>query len=195
MIELEQIKKTDPIKSLRGQLNTAFSEIQSDQPFIGRCLNPTINLYYGSNLVGAVTASGMTECFLSALVFPENNGCFVADIIGRGRWLSGDDGLPSVTFNKLVIDIPSIQLSNGTKYTSFVTPDHLALNYIADGTKQQMPIGCSTMMRMGSKANAVVNTCAIETDSATPTTLNVVIELPTSFVSDSDALTQLYVSF
>lgn len=195
MIELEQIKKTDPLKSLRRQLNTAFSEIQSDQPFIGRCLNPTVNLYRGPSLVGAITASNMSECFLAALVFPENNGCFVADIIGRGRWIAQDGELPDDTFNRLVIDIPSIQLANGIKYTSFVTPDRLALKYIADGTRQQLPIGCSTVMRIGASANAIVNTCAIETDSATPTTLNIVIELPTSFVGDSDTLTQLYVSF
>lgn len=33
MIELEQIKKTDPIKMLRGQLNKAFSEIVADPIF------------------------------------------------------------------------------------------------------------------------------------------------------------------
>ena len=125
MIKLTNIETTDPIRKLRGQINAMQNEIMDNQPMIGACLNPTVNLYFGTTLVGEVTGSHMSHCYLSALIFPENNGCFVAGIIGHCAW--GSDDILECTFNQLTINIPAIKAPNGTTYTSFLTPEHLGL--------------------------------------------------------------------
>ena len=40
MIKLTNIKPTDTIKQLRGQINTMQNEIMADQPFVGALVNP-----------------------------------------------------------------------------------------------------------------------------------------------------------
>lgn len=124
MIELEQIKTTDTIGQLRGQLNTAFNEIQSDQPFIGRVVTPSIELYNDGTLTKAITASELTTQPITALGFLESNGCFVWGV-------HGVIGLMGVRakFNKIVIYAPMVKFATRTSgIATFVSPNHLGLS-------------------------------------------------------------------
>lgn len=126
MIELSQIKTTDTIGQLRGQLNTAFNEIQTDQPFIGRVVNPSINFYARSGtLVEAVTASFLSNQRIYALCFPESNGIFVAKVYGFLRFVIDS----AVEFDHFTIDVPSIKLpTRDSPISTFVPPQHLGLD-------------------------------------------------------------------
>lgn len=128
MIELEQIKKTDTIKQLRGQLNTTFSEIVTDQPMIGRVVNPSANLYGDDgNLLGTVTAANMMNG-LTVTAFPESNGVFVA---GIGGMLGFAEKPANWTY--ACIDIPAIKLPTRTASVStYVPPTQLGLPNVYD---------------------------------------------------------------
>lgn len=128
MIELEQIKKTDPIKSLRGQLNTAFNEIQSDQPLVGMCMNPSVNIYDEHHrLVQAVTASNVSN-YLRALILPENNGAYVYSVKGYIAFSINVTASASDMY-EICVDVPAIKAADKT-YSTFVSPSHLGLPHV-----------------------------------------------------------------
>lgn len=193
MIKLTNITVTDTVGQLRGQINTMQNEIMADQPMIGRCLNPTVNLYMNEQLAGAITASDMQACWLSALIFPENNECFVAGIIGHCKWLGEGTNVipPDVMFNKLVIDIPTIQAPNGTNYTSFLPPSHLSLPYNLSGTTQQFFIGVNGMHRIKRTYTSPFDTACIETDANMPNTLNVAVTSAYGISATTDSVLTL----
>lgn len=123
MIELTQIKSSDQIKSLRGQLNTAFSEIVSDQPFVGQVINPSITFHSEDDAqVGAVTASNIAG-HIFALCFPESNGVYIADVFGAIEF-----DYPALTATPAVmkIDVPTVKMPTRTaNISTFVSPTHL----------------------------------------------------------------------
>lgn len=128
MIELKQIKKTDPIKSLRGQLNTAFNEIQSDQPLVGMCMNPSVNIYDDHHrLVQGVTASNVNN-YLRALILPENNGAYVYSVKGNIDLSINVSEIARNMF-EICVDVPAIKAA-GKTYSTFVSPSHLGLPHV-----------------------------------------------------------------
>lgn len=178
MIELTNINATDTVGQLRGQINTMQNEIMADQPMIGRCRNPTVNLYDEDNiLVGTITAETMIDCHLSAIIFPENNGCFVADIIGHCHWSGrGPDAMPNVAFTKLVIDVPSIKSPNGTIYTNFLTPRHM---WGLEASANTFYIGVNSTLCISDQNRDITTThpfaqAYIETSENEPSTLNII---------------------
>ena len=194
MIELTNIKTTDTFVQLRTQINTMQNEIVADQPIIGACLNPTVNLYSGQTLVGAVTASHMNGCYLSALIFPENNGCFVAGIIGRCTWGSGD--IPECTFDELTIDIPSIKAPNGTIYTSFLTPEHLGLPHREGPTDtQEYFIGFNSVFKHNTELKNPFISAYLETSINTPSTLNISLQTLSNAPVTYTEVDSLYLNF
>lgn len=128
MIELEQIKKTDHIKSLRGQLNTAFSEIVADQPMVGVCINPSVNVYDEKHrLVQAAPASDVRN-YLRALILPENNGAYVYSVKGYIDF-SINVSASADNIYEICVDIPAIKAA-GKTFSTFVSPSHLGLPHI-----------------------------------------------------------------
>lgn len=129
MIELTQVKNTDKLGTLQDILNTAFSGINTDQPFIGKVVNPSINMYTYNRDTGAfvldqaITASAITGN-LYAVCFPESNGVFVAKVFGH---LSFD--FESLMLARLVVDVPSVKLATrDANVGTFVSPSHLGLS-------------------------------------------------------------------
>lgn len=128
MIELTQIKNTDKLGQLQGILNTAFSDITTDQPFIGKVVNPSINMYtrddYGEYVLNqAITASAITGN-LYAVCFPESNGVFVAKVFGHLSF-----GFSTLILNRLVVNVPSVKLATrDANVGTFVSPSHLGLS-------------------------------------------------------------------
>lgn len=135
MIELTQIKLTDTVKMLRGQLNTAFSEIQNDQMVVGKAMGVSVNLYShldNSTLVGAITASNVLGD-LWLLCLPENNGVYVAGAFGT---VSNPDPV-TVTgeANSFEIDIASVLLPNrGVAVNTFIPPEHMGFTQSTENT-------------------------------------------------------------
>lgn len=195
MIELEQIKATDKLGNIRPLINTALNEIQQDQPMIGKCLNPTVNLYNGPTLTGSITATNMQKCYLSALIFPENNGCFVAGIIGHCEW-AGDTEIPECTFTTLTINIPAVKAPNGTTYTSFLTPAHLELPYQSgqNGTEKYFIGFNSSLDQNAELKNPFIYAC-IETSINVPSTFNVALQTLTPKPVTISETTHLYLNF
>lgn len=194
MIELTNIEKTDPIRKLRRQINTMQNEIMANQPMIGTCLHPTVNLYFGPHLVGEVTASHMSHCYLSALIFPENNGCFVAGIIGHCEWDGGD--IPECTFNQLTINIPAIKAPNGTTYTSFLTPEHLGLPYrVVDFGLQEYFIGFNSTFKHNTEMKNPFIRAYVETSINDPGTLNISLQTLDPAPIDFTEVNSLYLNF
>ena len=125
MIELTQVKSTDKLGQLQGILNTAFSEIQTDQPFIGYVMTPSISFYRDNSLVAVVTASELATERLFALCFPESNGVFVASLFGQLRFQAKSD----FSFNQIRISIPGIKLATRDSVIgTFVNPNHLGMS-------------------------------------------------------------------
>lgn len=129
MIELTQVKNTDKLGELQDILNTAFGGINADQPFIGKVVNPSINMYTydpdtGSYVLDqAITASAITGN-LYAVCFPESNGVFVAKTFGH---LSFD--FQSLMLARLVVAVPSVKLATrDADVGTFVSPSHLGLS-------------------------------------------------------------------
>lgn len=184
MIELEQIKKTDPIKSLRGQLNKAFSEIVADQPMIGACLNPSITFYENSTLVGSVTANYVNN-YLSALVLPENNGCYVAAFHGSIWCLGGQISGARGTFNQIKVDIPAIKCANASaSYTTFLTPKHLGLPCDENDDIYITYIGCDIQLSAKhTLATLPSHMCGVITNSSSPNTLEIAITFDNNSLS------------
>ena len=115
MIKLTNIKPTDTIKQLRGQINTMQNEIMADQPFVGALVNPSINYYAydGDNytLVATNTAIEVT-CGLTALCFPESNGVFVAGVWGMIKADAEPHYVgPDRTYMLVAISVPAIKLA------------------------------------------------------------------------------------
>lgn len=126
MIELTQVKNTDKLGQLQGILNTAFSEIQTDQPFVGVCQNISINFYNSNQLVFAVTASELTGEKLYALCYPESNGVFISTVFGSLYTVISPESV--VTTDKIVIDVPNVKLpTRDSSMSTFVSPSHLGL--------------------------------------------------------------------
>lgn len=125
MIELTNIKTTDTVRQLRGQINTMQNEIMADQPFVGYVMNPSIGFFAGNTLVNSITASGLVGQRLLALCFPESNGVFVASLFGGIRLVYKAD----FSFNRIVIDIPGIKLATRDAVIgTFVSPNHLGMS-------------------------------------------------------------------
>lgn len=126
MIELTNIKTTDTLRQLRGQINTMQNEIMADQPFVGKVVNPSINFYDNYNgLLGAVTASSISNQLVYALCLPESNGVFIANVWGRVLF-SPSTAMRDVY--RISIDVPSIKMQTlDANVSTFVSPDHLGL--------------------------------------------------------------------
>lgn len=125
MIELTNIKPTDRVKQLRGQINAMQNEIMADQPFVGYVINPSIEFFKGVSLVGSVTASAIATQRLLALCFPESNGVFVARLFGGIRFIYTAD----FSFDNIVIDIPGIKLATRDAVIgTFISPNHLGIS-------------------------------------------------------------------
>lgn len=132
MIELTNIKPTDRIKQLRGQINTMQNEIMADQPFVGSLVNPSINYYSydgdAATLVATNTAITV-ESRLTALCFPESNGVFVAGVWGNIKAMAEPNYVGSDRDYMIVsISVPAIKLATmSTNISTFVSCNHLGL--------------------------------------------------------------------
>jgi hypothetical protein len=132
MIELTNIKTTDILGKLRGQINTMQNEIMADQPFVGALVNPSINYYMaeGDNatLTGTNTASTV-KSYLTALCFPESNGVFVAGVWGMIQATAEPQFVGTDhDYSHVVIDVPAIKLATlDTSLSTFVSCEHLGL--------------------------------------------------------------------
>lgn len=149
MIELEQIKTTDTLGNIRPLINTAFSEIQNDQPFVGRAVNPSAEIYkLDGTLVSAVTASNF-HININALCFPENNGVYIARLFGSGLMAAATE---VDEWGKIVIDIPAISLATrGANISTFVSPKHLGLvtGDVTDSTATVFQMCCFQQKTFG----------------------------------------------
>lgn len=132
MIELTNIKTTDTVKQLRGQINAMQNEIMANQPFVGALVNPSIKYYsYDGNnykLVATNTAIEV-ESSLTALCFPEVNGVFVAGVWGMIKTNAEPHYVGSDRNYMLVaINVPAIKLATMTdNISTFVSCNHLGL--------------------------------------------------------------------
>ena len=125
MIELANIKTTDTLGQLRGQINTMQNEIMADQPFVGYVMNPSIEFFLGNSLVNSITASDLATHRLLALCFPESNGVFIASLFGGIRISYTAD----FAFNRIRIAIPGIKLATRDAVIgTFVSPKHLGMS-------------------------------------------------------------------
>lgn len=132
MIELTNIKPTDRIKQLRGQINTMQNEIMADQPFVGALVNPSINYYSfdGDNYTLVATNTAIeVQSSLTALCFPESNGVFVAGVWGMIKVAAEPHYVGSDRDYLLVaISVPAIKLATMTdNISTFVSCEHLGL--------------------------------------------------------------------
>lgn len=135
MIGLTQIKTTDTLSQLRGQLNTAFNEIQNDQMVVGKAMGVSVNLYSkldNSTLVGTITASNVLgDLWLVCL--PENDGVYVAGAFGT---VSNTDPV-TVTgeANSFEINVASVLLPNrGVAVSTFIPPERMGFNQSEENT-------------------------------------------------------------
>lgn len=132
MIELTNIKPTDRVKQLRGQINTMQNEIMANQPFVGALVNPSINYYStdGENAtLVATNAASSVESSLIALCFPEGNGVFVAGVWGAIKALTEPQYVGSDRGYVLVsISVHAIKLATmPDNISTFVSCEHLGL--------------------------------------------------------------------
>lgn len=137
MIKLTNIKPTDRIKQLRGQINTMQNEIMADQPFVGALVNPSINYYSYDGDAATLVATNSAievESSLTALCFPESNGVFVASVWGmikafaEPHYVGSDRGYMLVS-----ISVPAIKLATmSTNISTFVSCRHLGLPTVGD---------------------------------------------------------------
>lgn len=132
MINLTNIKTTDTVRQLRGQINAMQNEIMANQPFVGALVNPSINYYSidGENatLVATNAASGVKSS-LTALCFPDRNGVFVAGVWGMIQATAEPQYVSSDRDYTLVeISVPAIKLATMTdNISTFVSCDQLGL--------------------------------------------------------------------
>lgn len=135
MIELTNIKATNTLGQLRGQINAMQNEIMADQMIVGKAMGVSVNLYSNydnSTLVGAITASNLRGD-LWLLCLPESNGVYVAGAFGTLY----NDAPVTVTDNadSLEIDIASVKLPNrNAAVSTFVTPEHMGFTQLTANT-------------------------------------------------------------
>lgn len=132
MIKLTNIKTTDKLKQLRGQINAMQNDIMDNQPFVGSLVNPSINYYSfdGQNATLVATNPPTTvESSLTALCFPESNGVFVAGVWGMIKTTSEPQYVGSDSdYMFVVISVPAIKLATmSNNISTFVSCDHLGL--------------------------------------------------------------------
>ena len=132
MINLTNIKTTDTIKQLRGQINAMQNEIMADQPFVGSLVNPSINYYAfdGDNYTLVATNAAIeVESSLTALCFPEGNGVFVAGVWGMIKVAAEPHYVGSGRDYMLVsISVPAIKLATmADNISTFVSCMNLGL--------------------------------------------------------------------
>lgn len=126
MIELTNIKTTDTVKQLRGQINRMQNEIMANQPSIGRAFNPSVKVYFSNASVVTIPPEGMQDDYIYALCFPEKNGVFVSKVWGT-FYLPGI-GTVNDHYDTVEIEIPAIKLSTRDAIIStFVAPEHFGL--------------------------------------------------------------------
>lgn len=124
MIELTQVKNTDKLGQLQGILNTAFREIQTDQPFVGLCQDIAIKAYNGNSIASTIPASSLESAKLYALCLPKSEAVFVAKVFGRIQFKFP----ATTTFTRIQIDIPSVKLpTRATKISNFIAPGDIGL--------------------------------------------------------------------
>lgn len=125
MIELDLIKTSDKVSGLRGQLNTAFNEIMTDQAMIGTPSGASAKVYSASSQIGTITAADMQETIYFDCL-PESNGVFVVAVHGsmyipRGTYIYED-------YDRLEITVPAITLpTRDATISTFVSPAHLGI--------------------------------------------------------------------
>lgn len=121
MIELELIKTSDKLSGLRKQLNTAFSEVMTDQAMIGTPSGASVKAYLGSVLVTTIDSASLQETLYFDCL-PESNGVFVSAIHGS-MYVS----FPSAVSN-IEITVPAIALpTRDATVSTFVSPAHLGI--------------------------------------------------------------------
>lgn len=148
MIELTNIKATDTVGQLRGQINTMQEEIIYNQPMIGACVNPSVYLYNDKTLVYYITNDNAADYqenvtnYLNAVILPSDmkHECFVVGFTGLINFIVPAN--VAAVVSKIVIDIQSIKgiitADKSYSYSRFITPDRLGLNHKVDGTAYLM---------------------------------------------------------
>lgn len=176
MIELTNIKATDTIGQLRGQINTMQNEIMADQPMIGACSNPSIDLYNNATLVSSIPAPNIAN-YLNAVILPsrKNNGCFVLGFTGAIQFRRPSN--VSAVVDKIAIHITKIKAANARdSYTRFLTPDYLGLNNMVMESTYYTYINCQyAHMTESGQATVPKYVSSIEIDANSPGTLNIII--------------------
>lgn len=168
MIELTQIKSTDKLGQLQGILNTAFSEIQTDQPFVGVCQNISINIYSDTTIVGSVMPADLSDQRLYAICFPESNGVFISKVFGFLTFTF--NGTESDAYNKIVIHVPSVKLAtHDAVMSTFVSPSRLGL--VAENN-HVMPNGNGTIHEVGATPTNTMYTKLLQHDNVCDVTLS-----------------------
>lgn len=143
MIELTNIKTTDTIGQLRGQINTMQNKIMAHQPFVGVPVNPSVKYYKAST--PTVSDSGTTwanatliatneastvESRLVCLCLPSSKGVFIANVWGVVEPTSEPTMTGSTTsYDFAVVNIPGITMAtaNGEIKQFFVSCDQLGI--------------------------------------------------------------------
>lgn len=177
MIELTNIKPTDTVGQLRGQINTMQNEIMADQPMIGACSGPSVDLYNNNTLVSSIPAPNIAN-YLNAVILPsrKNNGCFVLGFTGSIQFHSPAN--VSAIVDKIAIPITKIKAANARDpYTRFLTPDYLGLNNMVMDSTYYTYINCQYIhMTESGQATVPKYVSSIEIDANWPETLNIVIK-------------------
>lgn len=183
MIKLTNIKATDPMWTLRGQINTMQNEIMTDQPFIGRAFNATAKIYGGGTLIDTITADAMNALnFIYALCFPENNGVFVSKVWGLVNLPMTNTGHK---YGRITIDIPAIKLATrDSTIGTFVPPDHLNLADPIDGDRTTYN-GYGCIVESVNTSTQPYPCTSVITQYATTCTvaINLLHDTPTAFTS------------
>lgn len=170
MIKLTNIKPTDRVKQLRGQINTMQNEIMANQPFVGSLVNPAINYYSfdGDNYTLVATNTAIeVESSLTALCFPEGNGVFVAGVWGMIKANAEPHYVGSDRDYMLVaISVPAIKLATmSTNASTFVSCNNLGLpsvGQIPGFTTKPMQANITDIMFVKSNNSASQVTPSIE---------------------------------
>lgn len=192
MIELTNIKATDTVGQLRGQINTMQNEIMADQPMIGACSKPSVELYNNATLVSTIPANKIAN-YLNAVILPsrKNNGCFVLGFTGAIQF-STQANVAAIV-DRIAIHITKIKAANARdSYTRFLTPDYLGLNSMVMESSYCTYINCQYIHRTKS-GQATVPKCvsSIEIDANSPGTLNIIImfeDASLDFTNDATGL-------
>lgn len=125
MIKLTNIKTTDMIKRLRGQINEMQNEIMDDQPFVGLCQDIAIKAYNGNSIASTINASSLDNPMLYALCLPKGDAVLVAKVFGRIQFKFPR----ATTFTRIQIDIPSVKLATRSdKISKFIEPGIVGLS-------------------------------------------------------------------